>query len=205
MLHIGANGGTIPSPTNHNCNITGDIYFNSPTNNYTGNLFYIHMGKLKFSGRIHGTKNYAGFGLAGSIFRFGQNLSSIVLSDAYIHSDLDSSLVSYTTSVLDLSTLIITNSYIEMTSDVFVLADLTNTNTFIQNTTIKNKGTNYILYNPSSASLLQITNSTLINLSDTLTTIYYPTSTISSAGSYSNKVIDVLAENGTVTVVANLI
>ena len=206
MVHVGGYGAGLPyGPTNNIGNFTGDIYFNGTSSNYTGNLFYVEDGKLRFSGRIHGTKNYSNFGFNGSVIKFGNAPSSVVMTNTYIHSDLDSSLVAYGAPIGGQNTLTISNSFIDMTGTSSVIADLRNVNTYIQNSTIRNSGTNDILSNTLSNGSLQITNSTLINLSSTATTINYPLGTVIGAGVFSNKEIIVSTLSGTVSVVSALV
>lgn len=206
MVHVGGYGGGLPyGPTNNIGNFTGDIYFNGTASNYTGNLFYVEMGKLRFSGRIHGSKNYSGLGLNGSIIKFGNAPSSVVMTNTYIHSDLDSSLVSYGAPIGGQNTLTISNSFIDMTGTSSVIADMRNVNTYIQNSTIRNRGTNDIFSNTLSNGSLQITNSTLINSSSTASTINYPLGTVIGAGAFSNKDITFSTLSGTVSVVSGLV
>jgi hypothetical protein len=202
MVHVGGYGGGLPyGPTNNIGNFTGDIYFAGTASNYTGNLFYVEMGKLRFSGRIHGTKNYSGFGFNGSVIKFGNAPSSVVMTNAYIHSDLDSSLVAYGAPAGGQNSLTVGNSFIDMTGTASVIADTRNVYTYIHNSTIRNRGTNEIFYSTNADSLL-ITNSTLINSSSTASTIYYPSGTVTSAGGFSNKDITISTLNGTVSVVS---
>lgn len=205
MVHVGGNGGGLPyGTTNHIGNITGDIYFNLPSANYTGTLFFLDMGKLRFSGRIHGKSNYSGYGFNGSVLKFNNHTGEAVISNAYIHSDLDSSLVAYGSPVSGLASFVLSNSYIDMTGTSSVVADLRNVNSYIQNSTLRNRGTSVLLSNSLSTGSLQIINSTLIN-SSTASTISYPLGTVTSAGAFSNKEIITSILNGTVSVVSGLI
>ena len=208
VVHVGATN-TIGTPplfgyTNEIGNFTGDIYFVGTASNYTGTLFYVDMGKMRFSGRIHGTKNYSGYGFGGSVMKFGGS-SAGFLTNTHIHSDLDSSLVSYGTPASGQSTLTISNSFIDMTGTSSVIGDMRNLNTYIQNSTIRNRGNNDMFYNSLSTGTLQITNSTLINSSSTASTINYPLGTVIGAGAFSNKEIIVSTLSGTVSVVSGLI
>ena len=207
IVHVGATN-TTTTPlygyTNEIGNFTGDIYFAGTASNYTGTLFYVDMGKFRFSGRIHGTTNYSGYGFSGTVIQFGGS-SAGFLSNTHIHSNLNSSLVSYGTPVLNQSTLTISNSFIDMTGTSSVIADLRNLNTYIQNSTLRNRGTNDMLSNTLSTGSLQITNSTLINSSSTASTINYPLGTVVGAGAFSNKDIIVSTLSGTVSVLSTLI
>ena len=208
IVHVGATN-TIGTPplygyTNNIGNFTGDIYFAGTASNYTGTLFYVDEGKFRFSGRIHGTKNYSGYGFGGSVMKFGGS-SAGFLTNTHIHSDLDSSLVSYGTPASGQSILTISNSFIDMTGTSSVIGDMRNLNTYIQNSTIRNRGTNDMFYNSLSTGTLQITNSTLINSSSTASTINYPLGTVIGAGAFSNKEIIVSTLSGTVSVVSGLI
>ena len=207
IVHVGATN-TTTTPlygyTNEIGNFTGDIYFAGTASNYTGTLFYVDMGKFRFSGRIHGTTNYSGYGFSGTVIQFGGS-SVGFLSNTHIHSNLNSSLVSYGTPVLNQSTLTISNSFIDMTGTSSVIADLRNLNTYIQNSTLRNRGTNDMLSNTLSTGSLQITNSTLINSSSTASTINYPLGTVVGGGAFSNKDIIVSTLSGTVSVLTALI
>jgi hypothetical protein len=207
IVHVGGEN-TTSAPlygyTNPIGNFTGDIYFTATASNYTGTLFYIDEGKLRFTGRIHGAKNYSGYGFNGSVMRFGGS-SAGFLTNAHIYSDLNSSLVSYGTPVNGQSTLTIGNSFIDMTGTSSVIGDMRNLNTYIQNSTIRNRGTDDMFYNSLSTGTLQITNSTLINSSSTASTINYPLGTVIGAGAFSNKDIIISTLSGTVSVVSGLI
>jgi hypothetical protein len=207
IVHVGGentSGSPLYGYANQICNYTGDIYFAGTASNYTGTLFYVDMGKMRFSGRVHGGKNYSGYGFGGSVMRFGGS-SDGFLTNAHIYSNLNSSLVSYGTPVLNQSTLTISNSFIDMTGTSSVIGDMGNLNTYVQNSTIRNRGTNDIFYNSLSTGTLQITNSTLINSSSTASTINYPLGTVIGAGAFSNKDIIFSTLNGTVSVVSGLI
>ena len=207
IVHVGGEN-TTSAPlygyTNPIGNFTGDIYFTATASNYTGTLFYIDEGKFRFTGRIHGDKNYSGYGFNGSVMRFGGS-SAGFLTNAHIYSDLNSSLVSYGTPVNGQSTLTIGNSFIDMTGTSSVIGDMRNLNTYIQNSTIRNRGTDDMFYNSLSTGTLQITNSTLINSSSTASTINYPLGTVIGAGAFSNKDIIISTLSGTVSVVSGLI
>ena len=207
IVHVGGENTTsVPGfgYTNNIGNFTGDIYFAATSSNYTGTLFYVDEGKLRFTGRIHGTKNYSGYGFNGSVMKFGGS-SAIFLTNTHIHSDLDSSLVSYGTPVNGQSTLTISNSFIDMTGTSSVIGDMRDISAYIQNSTIRNRGTNDMFYNSLSTGTLQITNSTLINSSSTASTINYSLGTVIGAGAFSNKDIIVSTLSGTVSVVSGLI
>ena len=208
MVHVGSYGTGNPlfyGYTNNIGNVTGDIYFAGTSSNYTGTLFYVDMGILRYSGRIHGTTNYSGYGFGGSVLSFGNHISSVVISNAYIHSNLNSNLVSYVNAVGGQSTLTLMNSSIDMMGTSSVIADLRNVNTYLQNSTVRNRGTDYIFSNTLSTGSLQITNSTLINSSSTASTINYPLGTVIGAGAFSNKDIIFSTLSGTVSVVSGLI
>ena len=208
MVHVGSYGTGNPlfyGYTNNIGNIMADVYFAGTASNYSGTLFYVDMGVLRYSGRIHGTTNYSGYGFGGSVLSFGNHISSAIISNAYVHSNLNSNLVSYVNAVAGQSTLTLSNTTIDMTGTSSVIADLRNVNTYIQNSTIRNRGTNDMFYNPLSTGTLQITNSTLINSSPTASTINYSLGTIIGAGAFSNKDIIFSTLSGTVSVVSGLI
>ena len=207
IVHVGSTNTTSPpfyGYTNNIGNYTGDIYFAGTASNYTGTLFYVDMGKIRFSGRIHGTSNYSGYGFSGTVVQLGGS-SDVFLTNAHIHSNLNSSLVSYGTPVNGQSKLTISNSFIDMTGTSSVIGDMRNLTTYIQNSTIRNRGTNDMFYNSLSTGTLQITNSTLINSSSTASTINYPLGTVIGAGAFSNKDIIISTLNGTVSVVSGLV
>jgi len=211
---------------NMKLNFRGDIYFNLDSD-YTGDLFFVGMGKLVYSGNINGVNSYLGGtysfsvyginsyagnelgpGFAGNIIRFGSHKAYATLENCNIltSTNKQSLLLSPATyqSAYGDPTLNIYNSNIKLYATASVLADGSYLNCFVENSTIRNYGTKEIFYNPVSSGVLQILNSTFIS-NGTYSTIDYSLGTVSSAGGYSNKDILFSTLNGTVSVASFLV
>jgi hypothetical protein len=206
-------------------NFRGDIHFNV-LSDYTGDLFFVGMGKFVYSGNINGVNNYLGGtysfsvyglngytgnemgpGFAGSIIKFGSYKAYATLQNSNILTSTNKqslllSVATYQSAYSD-PTLNIYNSNIKLYATASVLADGSYLNCFVENSTIRNYGTSDVFYNPVSTGNIQILNSTIISTGTY--SINYPLSVVSGAGAYSNKDIIASTLNGTVSVLGVLI
>lgn len=210
---------------NMKINFRGDVYFNV-LSDYTGDLFFVGMGKFVYSGNINGVNQYLGGtysfsinglngyagnelgpGFAGKIIKFGSYKAYATLQNSNIltSTDKQSLLLSPATyqSAYSDPTLNIYNSNIKLYATASALADGSYLNCFVENSTIRNYGDSEVFYNPVSTGNIQILNSTIV--SNGTYSINYPLSTIIGAGAYSNKDIVASTLSGTVSVVGALI
>lgn len=192
----------------HRLTFEGDVFFNGPTQSYTGNLFVVGRpasaalyDSLVFQGTVHGMADYTGLGFKGTMIYYYNVLSSAVIDRSLIMSNMDSYLFSGGTGDLRIQ-----NSSIVMYATASALAVAEGTNVYVENSSIRNTGTSEIFYNSLSSGRIQILNSSLmITGASTASTIQYAGASVSAFGVVSNRDISAGMLLGTVSVASYLV
>jgi hypothetical protein len=192
----------------HRLTFDGDVFFNGPTQSYTGNLFVVGRpasaalyDSLVFQGTLHGMADYTGLGFKGTMISYYNVLSNVVIDRSLIMSNMDSYLFSGGTGDLRIQ-----NSSIVMYATASALASAQGTNVYVENSSIRNTGTSEIFYNSLSSGRIQILNSSLmIAGASTASTIQYAGASVSAFGVVSNREIAAGMLLGTVSVASYLV